>query len=250
MWLTTSHVVLTSLLGMSLLALCTALFYGLILWTVYLALEPYVRRHWPRTLISWSKLLAGQWRDPIVGRDVLLGAALGVAWTVTGRVLDLVGGGVHEPRPTWTDENLLMGTKDAIGAWLKRGPHHLRDGLLFFSLLFLLRVVLRNQWLGAAAFVTLLTVPLALQTEIAGLGILAGLIIYGLAALVVLRYGLLALTMGFCVSGLIGPPLSLHTSAWYFGNIAFLFGSAIVIAAWAFYSSVGGRRFWTSDPFV
>jgi predicted Ser/Thr protein kinase len=250
MWLTTSHIVLTSLLGMSLLALCTALFYGLILWTVYLALEPYVRRHWPRTLISWSKLLAGQWRDPIVGRDVLLGAALGVAWTMTGRLLDLVGGGVHEPRPTWTDENLLMGTKDAIGAWLERGPHHLRDGLLFFSLLFLLRVVLRNQWLGAAAFVTLLTVPVALQTEMLGLGILAGLVIYGLAALVVLRYGLLALTMGFCVSGLIGPPLSLHTGAWYFGNIAFLFGSAILIAAWAFYSSVGGRRFWSSDPFV
>jgi hypothetical protein len=250
MWLTCSHIVPASLLGLSLLALCTAVFYGVILWTVYLALEPYVRRHWPRTLISWSRLLAGQWRDPIVGRDVLIGAALGVAWTLTGRVLDVIGGGIHEPWPTWTDERLLMGTRDALGAWLARGPHHLRDGLLFFSLLFLLRVVLRNQWLGAAAFVLLLTVPLSLQGDILWLGILAGLVIYGLAALVVLRYGLLALTIGFCVSGLIGPPLSLHTGAWYFGNIAFLFGSAILLAAWAFYTSVGGRRFWRGDLFV
>ena len=245
MWLTCAHIVAVSLLGLSLLALCTAVFYGAILWTVYLALEPYVRRHWPRTLISWSRLLAGQWRDPIVARDVLVGAALGVAWTLTGRVLDLVGGGVHDPWPTWTDENLLMGMRDAAGAWLSRGPHHLRDGLLFFALLFLLRVVLRSQWLGAAAFVLLLTLPLALQVDVLWLGVVAGIIIYGLAAIVVLRFGLLALTMGFCMSGLIGPPLSLHTEAWYFGNIVFLFGSAIVIAGWAFYTSIGAaRRVW------
>ena len=132
----TSHIGATSLLGLFLLALCTSVFYGLILWTVYLALEPYVRRHWPRTLISWSRLLAGQWRDPIVGRDVLIGAALGVTWTLIGRVLDLIQGGIREPSPTWTDESLLLGTRDAIGAWLARGPHHLRDGLLFFPCCF------------------------------------------------------------------------------------------------------------------
>jgi len=75
----------------------------------------------------------------------------------------------------------------------------------------------------------------------------AGLLIYGLAAVVVLRFGLLALTMGFCIAGLIGPPLSLHTNAWYFGNIAFLFASAILLSIWAFFTSVGGRRFWNSD---
>jgi serine/threonine-protein kinase len=247
MWLTTSHIGATSVLGLFLLALCTSVFYGVILWTVYLALEPYVRRHWPRTLISWSRLLAGQWRDPIVGRDVLIGAALGVSWTLIGRVLDLIQGGLREPSPTWTDENLLLGTRDAIGEWLARGPHHLRDGLLFFSLLFLLRVLLRNQWLAAAGFSLLLTIPFALQGDAPIMGVVAGLLIYGLAAVVVLRFGLLALTVGFCISGLIGPPLSLHTNAWYFGNIAFLFASAILLSIWAFFTSVGGRRFWNND---
>ena len=64
-----------------------------------------------------------------------------------------------------------------------------------------------------------------------------------LAAIVVLRYGLLALTAAFCVAGLIGSPLSLHTDAWYFGNVAFLYGSAIALAAWAFYTSTGRGRF-------
>jgi serine/threonine-protein kinase len=44
-------------------------------WLMYVAVEPYVRRHWPQTLISWSRLLAGRFRDPLVGRDVLVGSA-------------------------------------------------------------------------------------------------------------------------------------------------------------------------------
>ena len=49
LWLTTSHLVLASVLGMFFLALCTAIFYGVVLWTIYLAFEPYVRRHWPHS---------------------------------------------------------------------------------------------------------------------------------------------------------------------------------------------------------
>ncbi len=45
-------------------------------WVLYVALEPYVRRRWPATLVSWSRLLAGGFRDPLVGRDVLIGCLL------------------------------------------------------------------------------------------------------------------------------------------------------------------------------
>ena len=44
------------------------------MWIVYIALEPFVRRRWPRRIISWNRLLAGDFRDPLVGRDILLGA--------------------------------------------------------------------------------------------------------------------------------------------------------------------------------
>jgi hypothetical protein len=49
---------------------------------LYVALEPYVRRTWPEILISWSRLLAGGWKDPLVGRDVLIGGLFGVASAV------------------------------------------------------------------------------------------------------------------------------------------------------------------------
>ena len=60
------------------LAVSTALFWGGAVWVLYLALEPYVRRYWPQAIISWTRVLAGRWRDPLVGRDVLYGVMLGL----------------------------------------------------------------------------------------------------------------------------------------------------------------------------
>lgn len=61
---------------------------ALLTWLLYVAIEPFIRRSHPTLLVSWTRLLAGRWRDPAVGRDVLIGLAVGVgvmaasaAWT-------------------------------------------------------------------------------------------------------------------------------------------------------------------------
>src|SRR5205085_3282156 len=59
------------------LDLSGAVFTASYLWLLYVALEPFVRRRWPERIISWSRLLAGGIRDPLVGRDILIGAAFG-----------------------------------------------------------------------------------------------------------------------------------------------------------------------------
>jgi tRNA A-37 threonylcarbamoyl transferase component Bud32 len=48
-------------------------------WLGYLAAEPYIRRRRPQTIIGWRRLLDGKLADPIVGRDVLIGVAVGAA---------------------------------------------------------------------------------------------------------------------------------------------------------------------------
>jgi serine/threonine-protein kinase len=40
-----------------------ALLWGGFVWLIYIGLEPHLRRVWPRTLISWTRLLSGQVRD-------------------------------------------------------------------------------------------------------------------------------------------------------------------------------------------
>src|SRR5262249_9920531 len=60
-------------------AVSQALFQGGLLYVVYLALEPTVRRTSPDMLITWSRVVSGKLRDPRIGRDVLIGLAGGAA---------------------------------------------------------------------------------------------------------------------------------------------------------------------------
>jgi serine/threonine-protein kinase len=236
-----------NVLGLFLLALCTAVFYAFVMWTVYLALEVYVRRHWPSALISWSRMLAGQWRDPIVGRDVLIGAALGISWTLAGRFADLTGNVSNDPDPTWTDTRLLPGAGEALGAWLSRGPLRVRDGLAYFFVLFLLRLVFRRKpWIAGVVFTALLTVPIILGNDEFWVALLVGGSVYALSAVVMFRFGLLPIVAASCLAGLLGPPVTLHTGAWYFAGINLLFGSAVVVILWAYITATGGLRAWSA----
>ena len=56
-----------------------ALVHGALMGVYYLALEPYARRLWPRMLVGWTRLLQGRLTDPLVGREVLIGAVVATA---------------------------------------------------------------------------------------------------------------------------------------------------------------------------
>ena len=77
------------------------LLFSAITWTMYLAIEPYVRRRWPHTLISWTRLLSGRVQDPLIGRDVLIGVAAGavmaLAIALFRRLPAAVGGPATAP---------------------------------------------------------------------------------------------------------------------------------------------------------
>src|SRR5712691_2614762 len=60
-------------------ALAFSLFLAAFVWLTYMALEPFARRRWPDLLISWTRLLSGRLRDPLVGRDILIGILAGAS---------------------------------------------------------------------------------------------------------------------------------------------------------------------------
>ena len=49
-----------------------------IAWLCYFAVEPYVRKFWPQIMITWSRVLRGKFRDPLLGRDILIGGTCGI----------------------------------------------------------------------------------------------------------------------------------------------------------------------------
>jgi hypothetical protein len=66
------------------MALSWALLTSGFCWLAYVAVEPFVRRRWPEVLVSWARLLGGEFRDPLVGRELLVGCVGGIALALIG----------------------------------------------------------------------------------------------------------------------------------------------------------------------
>jgi serine/threonine-protein kinase len=233
--------------GMAILAICTAIFYGFTVYIMYIALEPHVRRRWPQTLISWTAILTRHWRDPIVGRDVLVGLAAGIGVPVVVQTVDaLVLGSNLDPQLGPTE--VLLGLRSTLTVCLRSVPHGIRDTLASFLLLFLLRALLRNQWLTGAAFALFFTIPTFLGSQHPIVDGLETLLAYGLVAAVAWRFGLLALGVYIFSNGVVeSTQATLHTGAWYFGNDLFLLAFILGLAVWGCYTSMAGQKLWKQN---
>ncbi len=225
--------------GILLVALCTSIFYGVVIWTLYIALEPYVRRHWPQTLISWSSVLIGKFRDPVVGRDVLIGVFCGAITTAVSGLADLWLRRLGPASPDRYVTDTLLGVRSTLAYCLSTLPHGIREALLFFFLIFLFRVLLRNQWLAAAAFALLFASLNFLSPNHPVLNGVLSLVVLGGFAFLVLRWGLLSLAVAILVTAILGGArVSTNPSAWYFGNGWLMLAVVVALGGWAFRTAV------------
>jgi hypothetical protein len=242
LWVCQVHVSASfGMFALFLLAICTSVFYGVLLWTVYLALEPFVRRHWPRVLVSWTNVLTGRASDAVVGRDALIGVAMGIWIALLFRAIDAfdADGPINFPG----DVETLLGLRSTIGVVLQEALYAIRNALFYFFILFILRMLLRSQWAALVAFTAFFTLLNALGNERMWLGAVVGLLYFGTAAIVIVRFGgLLAFVVSAFVSALLFDAVAtLDSSAWYFGNSVFLLAVVVALAAWAFYRATDGR---------
>ena len=60
---------------------------GCLGWITYMAFEPLLRKQLPASLISWNRILAGRFRDPLAGGHVLVGVTLAVLTVCATRAL-------------------------------------------------------------------------------------------------------------------------------------------------------------------
>ncbi len=122
--------------------------------------------------------------------------------------------------------------------------------LMFFFLLFILRVLLRKPWLAALAFVGFWTGIKLIGSHHPVIESTTFIVVYGLAALVVVRFGFLSLALAIFVADLlINVPLTSHVSEWYFGGPFFALLSVLAIGGWAFYIALAGQKLWKQSLF-
>ncbi len=235
MWLFRAHHVASlNELDLLLIAFGWALLYTSLVVVLYLALEPLVRRKAPETLIGWSRLLAGQFRDPLVGRDFLIGAVYGVLLVLyeiaDNFVLPLLG--KLPPVPGVVAGESLLGMRMALGLLLFYILYFVFYSLAVFFVLSLLRLILRKD---ALAFLVLVLLG-ALSSwggEYKVIDFVALGLIYASFLFILKRFGLLVLVVGLVVQNvLLVLPTTARLSQWY---AAPALVGLVAIAALAFY---------------
>jgi serine/threonine-protein kinase len=248
LWLCRGHFTASiGTFGMFLLAVCTSVFAAVVVWGVYIAIEPYVRRRWPQTLIGWSAVLTGRFRDAVVGRDVLIGVLAGVGLAAVAGVVNLV---FHQPgdAPDAVTPGALLGLRSALGIAMALIPGAVRNGLLFLFLLFLLRALFRNQWIAAAVFGLIFGAVAFLGGDQEWATAIKAFLAFFLTAVLLLRWGLLALMGEYFANNLFSvTPFTAHTSAWYFGYSIFMLAAILALAVWGFRAATAGQRLWRAN---
>jgi predicted Ser/Thr protein kinase len=224
----------------------------------YLAFEPWVRRLWPHALITWSRVLAGQWRDPVVGRDVMIAVLAAVAINCLSHALYLgfspsgapAASSVLEFDTSQFTLDQLMGTRFIGSAGFRALALGLISALLMFFLMFLCRACLRRPWLATLAFVGLFA-PLAAVSFSQGdwIGPIVMVLNVVLLVLMMVRFGLLALVVTGAVGVFIERGLLTNDfGAWYGESSLVVVVVVSALALWAFRTSLGGRPLLSADP--
>src|SRR5947209_7589042 len=208
-----------------------------------MALEPYVRRSWPEYLISWTRLLAGNSRDPMVGRDLLAGCLLGSLMALVEHVINAL--------PAWFNlagQTPINGNGPISGTTLKFvgtvlqafiGPVFIALTMLF--LFFVIRSVTNRYWISTAALGVLVVVMNLGQenviAETIGAIVLAVVVVTAL-----LRFGLLTLIVAYTAQNLLqGFPVALDPTRWYFARGLAPVLIVLAFAVYGFRASLGSR---------
>ncbi len=213
-------------------------------WVWYMALEPVVRKVWPQTLISSSRLLEGRFNDPLVGRDMLAGSVAALLVTILLQ-LKLV---VHSLLEESIHYQGVMSAKLMIGIRELIGTAALAHGLAFFLAFFVMMILLVNRimfrtergaLIGAQVFLTPF-VAIAIGGNIA-IAIPVALIMTSTILFLLVRFGLLAaLTFFTCRMLLVIFPLTIDTSKWYFADgLAALVLIAVIAGVGCYFATTG-----------
>jgi len=225
------------------------LFTAGVLWILYLALEPYVRRFWPDAMLGWTRLISGRLRDPRVGRDVL---ASGVIVVILG-----VGGALYAVVPPLfgkAPDAPLAGaevfTLVSLPALFARVWDDLLSSLFVSMFLVLgfvvLRLIFRRMSIAVAVALVLFAVVQGGQVIYSETSPwIAGafqLFIISTVTVAIVRYGLLTTVVALTLANVLNDvPLTPHVTHWTgtTSNLAIAF--AIGVAAFGYYASRGGE---------
>ncbi|HYN21985.1 MAG TPA: serine/threonine-protein kinase [Thermoanaerobaculia bacterium] len=215
-------------------------------WFIYIAVEPLARRHWPRRMVSWTRLLAGHPRDPMVGRDLLVGCLYGLAMSLTFLSEPLIAESLgYKPRLRLLPTESLLGFSGLARSLSADWAAACTGTLGALVLLLILKILFRNRerWtvMIFGVFLLFLFATSSHSSQL-WLAVLFAGIKAGLWISIWLRFGLLCDLTGKLVFGLLlNHPLSPDFSSWYSGSSLFCLLAVAGLAMYGFATATLGQ---------
>jgi serine/threonine-protein kinase len=220
-----------------------AAFSALLIWTFYAAVEPYVRRHWPQMLISWSRLLDGRWRDPLVGRDLLIGCVLGLALMQLNMAQIVIERWQGQPPPLRMPEtNAWMGLRPTVATVISNLPTAVWVALGMVLLLVVLRLLLRREWAAAIGFVVILVAPSLLDRSTTLVGSLFQVASAVIFAIIATRFGLVMFAGFLLTIQILGRSGGFGEPAFAMGAMFMGLAAAAAPGVFGFFTATRGRK--------
>jgi serine/threonine-protein kinase len=233
-------------------ALAHGLLHGALIWLLYLALEPYARRVWPRSLVSWTRVLMGRFRDPQVGRDILVGGVAFGVLSLLFAIIAAVSDALGHPRPA-PGPMPATGLTQQIGHLVRAAGAAVNVPFLILALLMVARLVLRRQ---IPAIVACIAIPIVVAAFVGpgdatdrAIGAASAALYVGTAVFIALRFGVWALIVGQALIMFMGStPVTLDLSRWYAVPAllpVLVYAALLVYGAWI---SMAGRPLFGDLP--
>jgi tRNA A-37 threonylcarbamoyl transferase component Bud32 len=232
-------------------AIGRALFNAGLLWVTYLALEPYVRRHSPDSLLGWTTLVSGKWRNPRVGVDVLAGVSAGLAMTLLFAAHNVLPplAGLPEPMPIASGVGVLTAQRQVLSSIASQISESVTSGMLgvvgVLGFVLIFRTVPFGSVLAPLAAIICFT-PVALNgmfmpgTPTLDLAVGGGIIV--IFVVTILRGGLLAAIAAlFTHFVLLRAPITTDLASWRAQPGAWYLGAVLLLGLGACYIARKGQ---------
>ena len=219
----------------------------------YLGVEPWARKLWPHVMVTWARVIAGRWRDPLVGRDILVVLAAVTLDYALQRLLQLSLGVIGAPGSLAGGLSLdaLLGGRLMAAAMLGPLLFGLAVASTFFSVLFVARLVFRRTWLAAIIYFVFWGAMFGAGSALRGdwIALAEWLIEVSLLLFMTLRFGLFAAAVFSSLSMLIDWSIwTFDFGAWYGQSSLVAVVVLVGLGVWAFRTSLGGRPLFAAAP--
>ncbi len=219
-------------------------------WTVYMALEPYVRRRWSHAIISWTRMLSGKLRDPVVGAHILIGTTVGAGTVALFAVVVSLdpqnftsspspSGGVGYA-PGIPSYWALSGTRGTVAHVLGTLIDSLACGLILLFLTFICKRFFRSEWI--AVVVSVIALYAVEPYRSSSPETVARVLTITVCISLLIRIGLLPVIVATFVFGVVvALPLTPDVFAPTTGASILILSGIVALGCFGFHSTLAGR---------